>query len=127
MRHSIYLGAELGNALSQGLHDAGVNVEQVVTGHAGLTRHSSRDDHQVSTLQSCSQALLSSVSSHLTDQAHIRQLGPSEGVGMQRNNIFCCISALLLCPCGMTCQSQLDRCIILTITCSDFPTVRWCY
>jgi hypothetical protein len=65
----MYLGAVLGNALCQGLHDAGVDVEQVVTGHAGLARHSSRDDHQVSTLQSCSQALLASVSSHLQTSA----------------------------------------------------------
>ena len=40
----------LGDGLSQGLHDAGVDVEQVVTGHARLAGHSSRDDHQVSTL-----------------------------------------------------------------------------
>ncbi len=60
-----HLRAVLGHGLCQVLHDSSVDVEQVVTCHARLARHSSRDDHKISTLQSCSQVLLPCVSSHL--------------------------------------------------------------
>ena len=60
-----YLGAVLGNLLSQLLDDASVDVEEVVTGHAWLAWHSGRDHHQVSTCQACREVLLSCVASHL--------------------------------------------------------------
>ena len=60
-----YLGAVLCNLDGQLLDDAGVDVEQVVAGHAGLAGNSGRDDHQVSALQACSDVLLPCVACHL--------------------------------------------------------------
>lgn len=41
------VGAGVGDGLAEGPHDARVDVEEVVPGHAGLAGHPSRDDHQV--------------------------------------------------------------------------------
>jgi hypothetical protein len=35
------------NTLDKSAHDAGVDVEEVVTGHAGLTGHACGDDDQL--------------------------------------------------------------------------------
>ena len=44
-------GAEVGDALDQALDDAGVDLEEVVAGHAGFPGDTSRDEDDVATLQ----------------------------------------------------------------------------
>jgi len=41
------LGAVLGNGVGNVLDDAGVYVEQVIAGHAGLAWHTSGNDHHI--------------------------------------------------------------------------------
>jgi hypothetical protein len=52
------LGAELGNALDQVADDAGVDLEQVVTGHAGLAGNAGGDNDDVSAGQGILQAVV---------------------------------------------------------------------
>lgn len=45
------LGGDLGSSLDKVSYDGGVGVEQVITRHAGLARHSCGDDDHLGTLQ----------------------------------------------------------------------------
>mmetsp|Transcript_45639 Transcript_45639/g.93200 ORF Transcript_45639/g.93200 Transcript_45639/m.93200 type:complete len:258 (-) Transcript_45639:239-1012(-) len=47
--------AELGACLHDALGDVCVDVEQIVAGHARLPRHSSRNQHQIASCQTCFQ------------------------------------------------------------------------
>ncbi len=62
-----YLGAVLGAGFCQALDNASIDVEQVITSHARLAGHSSRDDNQVRIFQGSTQALLSRMPGHLND------------------------------------------------------------
>lgn len=53
-----HLGGMLSHSLGQFLHNAGIDIEQVVTGHAGLAGHAGRDDDEVCALQSLPKLLL---------------------------------------------------------------------
>lgn len=46
-----YVGGMLCDRLNEGLDNASIDVEKVITGHARFPWHTSRDDNQVSTLQ----------------------------------------------------------------------------
>ena len=45
------IGRHLGGGLSNCLNNAGIDVEEVVTGHARLARHAGRDDNHIASLQ----------------------------------------------------------------------------
>mmetsp|Transcript_61989 Transcript_61989/g.85515 ORF Transcript_61989/g.85515 Transcript_61989/m.85515 type:complete len:323 (-) Transcript_61989:3-971(-) len=65
------IGAGLGAARDQVLHDAGVDVEQVVARHAGLARHAGRDHHNIAAVQSLGQLI--------TREARARRVGGDVG------------------------------------------------
>jgi len=60
-----HLRAMLGCSLHQALHDSGIDVEEVVPGHAGLSGDASGDDDQFSSLECCCQLLWACVGGHL--------------------------------------------------------------
>ncbi len=49
------------------------HVEQVIASHAGLSRHASRDDHNVGALQGVGQLLLANVALRSSDHKVARQ------------------------------------------------------
>lgn len=61
-----HVGSVLGDRLHQRLNDASVGVEQVVTGHARLAGHASRNNDEISTLQAGAQLLGAGVASNLS-------------------------------------------------------------
>lgn len=50
-----HVGAVLGDSSDEGLHNASVDVEEVIAGHAGLAGHACGNDHEVTALQSGAQ------------------------------------------------------------------------
>ena len=59
----------LGTGLCKGLDDAGVDVEEVVTGHARFPGHACWDDHQLGACDGILQVLLASVALDLWQHA----------------------------------------------------------
>ena len=59
-----HLGGMLRGSLNQCLHNASIDVEEIVTGHARLSRDTSWDDNQVSIFH-CSCQVLLAIASHL--------------------------------------------------------------
>ncbi len=55
---SVSIGRVLGNSFGKVADDGCVGVEQVVTGHAGLSGHTSRDNDNLGALQSLSELVL---------------------------------------------------------------------
>ena len=72
---SVDTWAELGDALGQGLHDASVGVEEIVTSHAGLARHASWDDDQVAAGEGIAELLLTDETTHLRSSLDVAQVG----------------------------------------------------
>jgi hypothetical protein len=50
----------LGSSFGESLNDGGVGVEQIITGHTGLTGNTSRDDNDMSILEGFFQTIVSS-------------------------------------------------------------------
>mmetsp|Transcript_23178 Transcript_23178/g.41172 ORF Transcript_23178/g.41172 Transcript_23178/m.41172 type:complete len:219 (+) Transcript_23178:606-1262(+) len=59
------VGAVVCNTLDKSAHDAGVDVEEVVTGHAGLTGHACGDDDQIAAGEAGAELCIAAVSSNL--------------------------------------------------------------
>ena len=57
--------AVLGNGSAQRFYDSGIDVEEIVTGHTGLSGHTGRDDNDIGSLQSFRQLLFTSVTRYL--------------------------------------------------------------
>lgn len=55
----------LRNSCGQSLHNTSIDVEQIVTSHARLARHSGGDNDEVASLQSLSKIRLASISFQL--------------------------------------------------------------
>lgn len=74
------LGAVLGNALDQVADDAGVDLEQIVTGHAGLARNARRDDDDIGAGESVLQAvILGQEASELGHRGDVGEIGRDAG------------------------------------------------
>lgn len=50
------LGSRLGDSLGKITDDGGIGVEEIITGHAGLSGHTSGDENDVGALEALSQA-----------------------------------------------------------------------
>jgi hypothetical protein len=48
-----YVGSIIGDCFHEASHDAGVDVEQIVSRHARLAGHACGDDNEVHILQCC--------------------------------------------------------------------------
>ena len=61
------------------LDDAGVNLEQVVAGHAGLAGHAGGDDDDIGALERVSQLLLASVARRPGTRVDVTDVGSHAG------------------------------------------------
>lgn len=74
------LGGELGNALDEIPDNAGVDLEQVITGHARLPGNTSRDDNNIGASKSVLQAvILGQVTGDFSDGGDVREIGSDTG------------------------------------------------
>jgi hypothetical protein len=88
MGRDAYVGAVLGDGSAQRLNDAGVDVEEVVPGHAGLPGHSCGDDDDVGALQRLPELVVPHEPLHLQEQKPVSsdpvQFRPSQARGARR-------------------------------------------
>lgn len=76
--------SKLSNALGQITDNGGIGVEQVITGHTGLSGDTSGDDNNLSTGKGLLKtALLGSVSRHLRVGGDVGQIGSNTGSSSQ--------------------------------------------
>lgn len=57
--------AVFGNSSAERFDDASIDVEEIITGHTGLSGDTSRDDNNIRSLQSFSQMLFTRIPTHL--------------------------------------------------------------
>ena len=69
------LGARLGDGRGQVGHNGRVHVEQIVTGHAWLARHTGRDDHHVGTDERVVQLISANERAHLALGLDVAEIG----------------------------------------------------
>jgi hypothetical protein len=79
VRERSYIRAVLGNGGAEVLNDAGVDVEEVVPGHAGLPRHAGRDDHDVRPLQRLPELVIPHEPLHLGRGVDVGDVGGDAG------------------------------------------------
>lgn len=68
------LGASSGTSLSQTLDNAGVGVEQIISGHSRLSGDTGRDDNNVGTIQSLTSLLHTDEASNLSLRVAVRNI-----------------------------------------------------
>jgi hypothetical protein len=68
------LGAVARHPGGQACDDPGVDVEQIVAGHAGLARHAGRDDHEVGAKQRVTELLRSRVGGHAGARVYVAEV-----------------------------------------------------
>jgi hypothetical protein len=74
------LGAELGNTLDEIAHDAGIDLEEVITGHARLAGNAGRNDNNIGTGQGVLQAIiLGKVAGDFGNRRDVRKVGSDTG------------------------------------------------
>ena len=69
----------LAAGLHQAPHNARVDLEEVIAGHAGLAGHASRDDHNMRSLESLAQLVLACTN---------RKMGSRSNVGKDQHNVW---------------------------------------
>lgn len=73
------VGADLCDRLAETADDAGVDVEEVVAGHARLARHSSRDDDEVAPLEGLLDTVLADKRAHFDASVDVGEVRAHTG------------------------------------------------
>ena len=65
MQRETHMRTVFGNSSAERFDDAGIDVEEIITGHTGLSGDTSRDDNNIRSLQSFSQMLFTRIPRYL--------------------------------------------------------------
>jgi len=71
--------AVFGNSSAERFDDAGIDVEEIITGHTGLSGDTSRDYNNIRSLQSFSPMLFTRIPTHLRSGVDVANIGGNTG------------------------------------------------